>query len=334
MKFPETTVGVQMNKDVWIFTSKYENNIESYIKWAIDMFYEYFNNQIIQLLTNYPPDHLTQTGNLFWSAGKRCPSPIILDINNDLHLDFIIATVALLCNSTNIEFTLDKDYIINIINNYKQDIKENKELFEVNKDSQINVCIPQVFEKDDDTNYHIMWINTASNIRACNYSIDPVDFYTTKGIAGRIIPAVATTTSIVAGLITIEMIKYLYCNKIENFKSTFINLALNVFVSAEPIAAKTITIAGQTFNSWEKFCERNDLNIDEFLKKYNELFKTTITIISLDNALVYADFMQNDINKKFSDLIKEYNLEIKDHYEITISSDDDLLELPDILLII
>jgi len=348
MEFEKTTEGVQMNKDVWIFTTKYENTFESYVKWAIEMFNEYFNNQIFQLLNNFPPGTLTSEGNLFWSAGKRCPSLIKLDINNNLHMDFIIATVALLCNSTNIKYSLDRDLIIDIINKFDSQFtkvieiisEEKKEpdtfqLLEVNKESNINTCIPQVFEKDDDTNYHIMWINSASNIRAQNYSIEPVDFHTTKGIAGRIIPAVATTTSIVAGLITIEMIKYLYCNKIENFKSTFVNLALNVFVSADPIDAKKIRIAGQEFNSWFKFVENEDLVLENFLEKYNELFKTTITMVGLESSLIYAEFLGCDTSKKISKFIEEnFDGIKKNKYILTISCDDEAIELPDIIFTI
>jgi ubiquitin-activating enzyme E1 len=336
MIFEKTTEGIQQNEDVWLFTTKYENNFDSYVKWAIDIFYEYFNKQIIQLLNNFPPNLLTSEGNLFWSAGKRCPTPIILDINNDLHINFIVATVALLCNITNIQYNLDINHIIDIINKYEINIKESntQQILKINKESNINNCTPQIFDKDNDTNYHIMWINATSNIRALNYSIEPVDFYTTKGIAGKIIPAVATTTSIVAGLITIEMMKYLYCNQINNFKSTFVNLALNVFISAEPIKAKTLKIAGQDFNSWFKFIEKEDLTLEKFLEKYNELFKITITMIALESYLIFADFMDNDTSNKLSELIEEYDVNKKNKYVLTISCDDETVELPNIILII
>lgn len=336
MIFEETTEGIQLNKDVWLFTTKYQNNFESYVQWAIDIFYEYFTNQIIQLLNSFPPHLLTSEGNLFWSAGKRCPNPIILDVNNDLHIDFIIATVAILCNITNVQYNFDINVIINIINEYKGEKIEfnNAELSRINKESGIDYCVPQIFDKDNDNNYHIMWINAASNIRALNYSIDPVDIYTTKGIAGKIIPAIATTTSIVAGLITIEMMKYLNSNEISTFKSTFVNLALNAFISAEPIKAKTLKIAGQHFNSWTKFIEKEDLTLEKFLDKYNELFKITITIVALENSLIFADFMDNNINAKLSELIEEnYGNNKKEKYILTISCDDDV-ELPDIILTI
>lgn len=59
---------------------------------------------------------------------------------------------------------------------------------------------PEVFEKDNDANYHIDLIYSMANVRSSCYVLDPMDWLTVKLKAGRIVPAMATTTSSIAGL--------------------------------------------------------------------------------------------------------------------------------------
>lgn len=60
---------------------------------------------------------------------------------------------------------------------------------------------PISFEKDDDSNGHIDFVTAASNLRAKMYNIEPADRFKTKRIAGKIIPAIATATAAVSGLV-------------------------------------------------------------------------------------------------------------------------------------
>lgn len=67
---------------------------------------------------------------------------------------------------------------------------------------------PLELEKDDDNNLHMDFIVACSNLRATNYSIPTADRHTSKLIAGKIIPAIATATSVVSGLACLEIYKH------------------------------------------------------------------------------------------------------------------------------
>ena len=56
-----------------------------------------------------------------------------------------------------------------------------------------------MFEKDDPTNWHIDFVAAVANLRARNYKITEVPAFKVKLIAGKIIPALATTTAMIVG---------------------------------------------------------------------------------------------------------------------------------------
>ena len=91
---------------------------------------------------------------------------------------------------------------------------------------------PLSFEKDDDA--HMRVIAAAGNLRARNYKIPEVDLHVARGIAGKITPAIATTTALVTGLVCLEIYKLLLKKPVESYRNTFSSLATNLFTSMEP----------------------------------------------------------------------------------------------------
>ena len=94
---------------------------------------------------------------------------------------------------------------------------------------------PIEFEKDDPTNWHIEFMAGVSNLRARNYKIEEVDNFKVKLIAGKIIPAIATTTAMVVGAVGMEIIKFLLNKSAEVYKNVTINLALPLWVFNDPL---------------------------------------------------------------------------------------------------
>lgn len=98
-----------------------------------------------------------------------------------------------------------------------------------------SAIIPADFEKDDDSNFHIDFITACSNLRARNYKITECDRNKTKMIAGKIIPAIATTTAMITGVVSNEIYKYAQgFTDIEKFKNAFVNLALPSIMMSQP----------------------------------------------------------------------------------------------------
>lgn len=93
-----------------------------------------------------------------------------------------------------------------------------------------------------------------ANLRAINYKLDPMDWITTKLKAGRIVPALATTTSCVAGLQTLEICKYLKKIKIDQMRNSYLNLAVPSIQMSEPGEVKKTKITDKlTVTLWDRW---------------------------------------------------------------------------------
>jgi ubiquitin-activating enzyme E1 len=172
---------------------------------------------------------------------------------------------------------------------------------------------PVEFEKDDDTNYHIDFITAASNLRAENYKIEQADRHKTKFIAGKIIPAIATTTALVTGLVVLELYKIIDGKTdIEQYKNGFINLALPFFGFSEPIASPKVEYKGPngkvTLDKiWDRF-EVGNITLRELIDDF-EKRGLTVAMLSSGVSLLFAAFFppakqKDKFNMKLSELVE------------------------------
>lgn len=212
------------------------NDFFDCIKWARIQFEELFTNQIKQLLFNFPADQVTPSGQPFWSGGKKMPSLITFDVNQRLHIDFVVSSANLRADVFGLEQNRDYSSVIESVQRVvvpefepKSNVKipdNDAEIEEPSDDEAVDEeairsiadelmalnklglrAQPLHFEKDNDLNLHMDFIVAASNLRAANYKIPPADKLKSKLIAGKIQPAIATSTSIVAGFASLELYK-------------------------------------------------------------------------------------------------------------------------------
>ncbi|ADO67469.1 putative ubiquitin-activating enzyme E1 [Cafeteria roenbergensis virus] len=265
-------------------------------------YYKYFRDNIIQILNNYPKDHQTD-GELFWSGGKKCPQLP----DEKLKKDFIQSGLKLseILYQKSFDLVQFENLIVPkpVVSNTKIAIHE-QDLKEQNKIENIEIEFTPIkltaISYDKDLPEHYNWLYYSSLSRAECYHIDFPDILKTRQISGKIIPALATTTSMVAGLISLEILKYYQNKKIEDYRSYFLNLGINQFLYSEPNpCAKT-----KFGTIWDKNEETNDITIKEFIVKYSKIFTTDIDIIVSDEQIIFAPFITNeeDEMKKLSEL--------------------------------
>lgn len=106
------------------------------------------------------------------------------------------------------------------------EIKKELQIFNFNQKEKI-ILINQEFEKDDDKNGHIDFIYASSNLRAEIFKIEKCDIIKTKLIAGKITPAIASTTAAIVGLVSLQLYTLKQTNNINYLRNSYINLSLS-----------------------------------------------------------------------------------------------------------
>jgi len=338
-----------------------KRSFETCIQLAVDEFQKQHNLRIRDLQHSFPEDATKKdpdTGVVepFWSGTKRYPRFAVFDRTNPEHAAYVMACANLYAFMYKIPQITDRKKFEDVLANTKITLQEwsapKKNISEDDSNTSapstesdelaaakahiieeiVKMCaenkpivpVPADFEKDDDSNFHVDFITACSNMRAWNYYIEQTTRHQVKFIAGRIIPAIATTTAMITGAVCMEMYKLVLGLKKADFCSSNINLATMTFQFFEPekpgeaqkawddIEMADVIPVPPGFTCWDKVTvDKGDLTLRQFLEifpqvhfgcKVLELHKSGMTnkeATELANKPLYTEYPFTDAVRQF-----------------------------------
>ena len=157
---------------------------------------------------------------------------------------------------------------------------------------------PVEFDKDEASQLHVSYVAHFANLRARNYRIKEVSVHDAKLIAGRIIPAIATTTALVTGLVCLEFIKFMQGRRqLADYRNSTVNLALPLLLThAEPMPAPTATAHFPTgqwkWSQWDRLelGEGHDSTLAELIDYFQSRWQVELSMLSYGAAMLYYSF--------------------------------------------
>ena len=297
------------------------------IEGACAFYLSIFRDNILDLLWHNPPDSKKDDGTPFWSGTKRLP--VKAEINETAEcIEILFACCNILLKSARSSVVIEKSDIASFVSQYDPYVFQPKLYGSDDKiahfiEEQMNYLgnfekfetsfEPVSFEKDDDTNHHVDFIWYASNVRATSYGLETTDKMQAKLISGRIIPAIASTTSIISGFVAVEFIKTALFNAASHFKNVNMNLAIPTIKIMNP--SKPIKVRDQDDNEskytvWDYFEIQGSLTLQNFLDRVRGAFGIDIVSVSVGEIALfhstmtkeYQIFMQRKIEDEYQEI--------------------------------
>ena len=306
-------------------------NFDDCLNLAIKEFYTYFNYNIRELLNDNPSDSKKPDGTLFWNGDKRMPKEIDFNMNDDTQIDFIYYYAFIIAKNLKIDIkdkNISKEYISKnlidfekilddkeIIEQSKKLNEENqKEIDKLNVEEWLNIEYEN-FEKDNNSNHHIDFLTAFSNLRAKNYKIEQSDKNLVKVIAGKIIPAISTTTSSICGYILSQIyILMRESYEIKDLRTIFFNFTVPIFSISQPIKVNIIknkegndsTVEIKVpydYTIWDKIEIKENISTIQLIEKLKKLVGFDFDfdgIYTIDDISLIQE--ENDMKKYIEDI--------------------------------
>ncbi|KAJ1454211.1 hypothetical protein M885DRAFT_522403 [Pelagophyceae sp. CCMP2097] len=288
-------------------------------RWAGALFAEAVQRPVDELLAKHPADSLDDEDVLFWSGARVLPRSVAaFDIDDADHVAFARTATLLRARCFRVSEDADDAAILaaaaagfdDFVQTHSATwtlrasttIEAEVSRFELGAARLLRRCAlageahiePTDFRKDDTTAYHVDFIAAAANARGRSFAIQRVDVLRAKQIAGSVVPAIATTTAVVAALSALEFVKLHRAGA--SHRNTFVNLRSNMWSQSEPFEPETWSLPdGRVVSEWTR--DTLDLQAGEtfsdLVPRLEELCATddVISIVRADDdALVFVAF--------------------------------------------
>ncbi|XP_021119388.1 ubiquitin-like modifier-activating enzyme 7 isoform X2 [Heterocephalus glaber] len=277
------------------------------VMWALGHWQLCFHDDIIQLLSLLPPDKVHEDGTPFWSGPKRCPQPLKFDISQDMHLLYILAAANLFAQMHGLPGSSDQIALRELLNLLLQtdpphpapvlaesgpeQLKELQEALEVwSKGPPLKSL---VFEKDEDGNFHMDFVRAAASLQSQNYGIsEPVDHAQSMRMVSQIIPAIATTTAAVAGLLGLELYKMVGRPRpVGAFRHTYLHLAENRLQRSVPSTPAIQKFHHLEWTRWDRLkvpAGQPERTLESLLAHLQEQHGLNVRMLLRGQALLYS----------------------------------------------
>jgi ubiquitin-activating enzyme E1 len=336
------------------------------VAWARLRFQDFFHDRVAQLIHTFPEDAATSTGAPFWSPPKRFPHPVIYHPEDESQLRTLLAlatlraevygvarppwhgdlaSLAAACGRVAVPTFVPRDGVA-IETDPKATAKTPAAALAGDDESLIAAGLakleaaraalgeafrvrPVVFEKDDDTNFHMDAISGMANMRARAYDVPEVDKLKAKLIAGRIIPAIATATALATGFVGLELLKAVQDKPVEAYRNTFANLALPLFAMAEPIPPKVTKHGELSWSLWDRWVLEGDLTVAELLAWF-EAKGLAAYSVSCGQSLIYNNLFpkhKERLGRKVSEVVRDVaKLEVppsRRHFDVVVACENE-----------
>ncbi|XP_006873713.1 PREDICTED: ubiquitin-like modifier-activating enzyme 7 [Chrysochloris asiatica] len=285
------------------------------VVWARGHWQLCFHDSIMQLLRYFPPEKVLEDGTPFWSSPKQCPQPLEFDANQDMHLFYVLAAANLYAQMHGLSGSRDQTALRELLKSLplpgpqhlapvsssdlelaqastKFDPEQLEELQKILEVWNKGPLEPLLFEKDDDSNFHMDFVAAAASLRAQNYEIQPVSRAQSKQIVGQIIPAIATTTAAVAGLMGLELYKVVSGQtSLGAYRHSYLHLAENRLNRWVPYAPAFQMFHHLTWTCWDRLkvpAGKPERTLASLLAHLQEKHGLQVRMLLYGRAMLYS----------------------------------------------